>query len=160
MLNHLTFLLIKPSALKKEADIIEYLLQNELTVLKKITVVLNKLQLLELYKEEIDKMIERNKEIAEAMIKAYCDTMEGKEMTLLLLESSKDAIEICSSLKGESYFPNKCSPQSLRYLFRDSAWDTVEAKPGEIIQPPTDNVVHCPRTYSEFKEVVDCFFTK
>lgn len=152
--NH-SFFILKPSVLKRniQDEVIDFIEKNWFEIISKKELILNDADIDYLYKEEYEKLVpilweENSKKALEISHKLYKD----KEIILLFVKW-ENAIEKSDNLKWNTFWPAKCNPETLRYIFRDKNFDDFQIPIWKIVEVPIDNIVHAPKTEEEFVKV-------
>jgi nucleoside diphosphate kinase len=166
--NHYTFLLLKPSTLRRTGffwnhkvadDIINFIQKHNFKIISKKKVNITNTDIIRLYHEDINKTKIDNRNNAVKMFNSYKKTLKKNYCTLLLLyHENKNAKDFLSEIKGHNFNPSLCNHDTIRYIFRNKKWDSIKIVPGEFLDSnimPDDNVVHAPRNESEFNPIIN-----
>lgn len=152
--NH-SFFILKPSIIERNIkyDIIKFIEKNWFEIIAKKELSLTDDDIDYLYKEEYEKLSpilweENSKKALEISHKLY----KNKKIILLFVKWD-DAIKKADKLKWNTFWPAKCNEETLRYIFRNKNFDDFQMPEWKIIEVPTDNIVHAPKTEEEFVKV-------
>ena len=161
-----TFFLLKPSTLSRKWDnwkfvyeeIENYIKDSWFTIIQKIELILSSDDVEFIYKDEYAKLInilwqEDTNKAMEINKSLYTD-----KKIILLLVKWVDAINKADYIKWDNYWPKKCREDSIRYIFRDKNFDDFDFPVWKIVEVPTDNIVHCPKDFSEFSKILIKWF--
>lgn len=74
---------------------------------------------------------------------------------------SGDFFDYCKLVRGSSWIAKECEPSSLRYMFKNSDFDSYEAmfEDGYLISGVPENVIHAALSYEEMVCAFEVFFS-
>jgi nucleoside diphosphate kinase len=155
------FFLLKPSVVSdpaKLASIETYIAERGFEIVDRRDAVLSEEDVAFLYDDSYDKLLPILGPDAVAKAKSVGKRLYASKPCRILAVRGADAVARANVLKGETYWPAKCLPGTLRCEFRDPAYDSFEFPKGTIAEVPCDNVVHTAEDADEVVRVMERWF--